>query len=315
MTDFTFRLRLKLSNRTAIEINKTAIDLSDLFPPSLNLASFESKMLLKEAKDLVFFGSGFSSREIALDAGQRVRDALTLAFSKLRIGAYFGERGPTGGFFQAGLAWLESRFGKRVLNDTYGLVAFETNPPASFARLGEPTLSLGTTTERFRSVFSKAIRISSPITDRHRLAYELFSASFFEQAEDARFLFLAMSVEALLDHHSRLPQVVEHVEQLISATLNAINLPTNEMESLIGSLSWLKVESIRQAGIRLAKQRLPGRQYMGLTAEGFFLHCYDLRSRLVHGNQPPPSRAEVGAAAATLEVFVSDLLAGLLLDS
>ena len=53
---------------------------------------------------------------------------------------------------------------------------------------------------------------------------------------------------------------------------------------------------------------------MGLDARKFFKVCYEIRSRLVHGQAPRPTRDEVGAVAAHLENFVGDLLSGPLLE-
>jgi hypothetical protein len=50
--------------------------------------------------------------------------------------------------------------------------------------------------------------------------------------------------------------------------------------------------------------------YGDRTAPDFFSYCYQMRSNLVHGNLPVPTFEEVGGVAATLEVFVSDLLTG-----
>jgi len=69
-------------------------------------------------------------------------------------------------------------------------------------------------------------------------------------------------------------------------------------------------ESINHTGRKLATTRLGSQHYGGKDADSFFSYCYGIRSRLVHGQQPIPDRAEVGSAAASLEVFVSDLLAG-----
>lgn len=45
-----------------------------------------------------------------------------------------------------------------------------------------------------------------------------------------------------------------------------------------------------------------------MSAPKFFTHCYKLRSDLVHGKFPPPSRDTIDRAAENLESFVSDLL-------
>jgi len=46
----------------------------------------------------------------------------------------------------------------------------------------------------------------------------------------------------------------------------------------------------------------------------FFTGCYEMRSRLVHGAYPRPSRGEVDRRAAALELFVRDILSLDLLD-
>jgi hypothetical protein len=94
----------------------------------------------------------------------------------------------------------------------------------------------------------------------------------------------------------------------------AADLPASEKSSLLGSLQWLRRQSIRQAGKALAAT-LGERTYMDMTPPKFFAHCYDLRSTLVHGETPLPKRQEVDVSAAQLERFVADLLSRELLDA
>jgi len=101
---------------------------------------------------------------------------------------------------------------------------------------------------------------------------------------------------------------VEQVDELIRLTREA-DMPEDDKESIVGSLRHLTNESLRQAGRRLATT-LGDRTYLRLEPKEFFVKCYDLRSRVVHGATPFPTREEVGPFAATLEVFVADLLAG-----
>lgn len=63
-----------------------------------------------------------------------------------------------------------------------------------------------------------------------------------------------------------------------------------------------------KAGRELASS-LAEKRYRNMTPPKFFSACYDVRSKLVHGTHPRPSREEVGSLAANLELFVSDLLA------
>lgn len=81
-----------------------------------------------------------------------------------------------------------------------------------------------------------------------------------------------------------------------------------EMCSLRGSLKHLANQSISQSGKSLARARLAGREYGGMTADRFFGNCYELRSKLVHGAKRQPRIAEVGQVNCELEAFVADLI-------
>ncbi len=144
------------------------------------------------------------------------------------------------------------------------------------------------------------------LTEERQVAYDFFAASFSQRSADARFALLMMALESLVEPRSRAPALRQHVESLIKSTEES-GLPPGEVRSLVGSLSWLKNESIGQAGRRLARQ-LNAKKYMDESPERFFTHCYELRSRLLHGVHPVPTRQEVDERAAPLEVFVADLL-------
>jgi hypothetical protein len=77
--------------------------------------------------------------------------------------------------------------------------------------------------------------------------------------------------------------------------------------SMLGALSWLQNESIGQAGSPAVRQRLDERKYGNLTPTKFFDHCYRLRSRLVHGSDPPAEN-DIADVLGDPEFFVSDLL-------
>jgi len=156
--------------------------------------------------------------------------------------------------------------------------------------------------EIVRTASTRDLRTS----DLEQLAYEIYSASFSTDAADARFMLLMMAVETLIQPVPRPPEAVAHVEGLIART-KASALSSDEVNSIKGSLSYLKTESIGQAGRRLASQ-LGDRRYMELAPPKFFTRCYEIRSRLAHGAFPRPSWEEVNSMAAPLELFVRDLL-------
>jgi hypothetical protein len=200
-----------------------------------------------------------------------------------------------------------------VLNDVHGLMTFECEPQPRFLRLGPVIAMVSSPHQRLTEAMEAATRLNATITSRELLAYDLYAASFSESNADARFVMLMMAIETLIEPQPRSEEARAVVDTLIQATRSS-SLPAGEVASIEGALDWLHSESISRAGRRLAS-RLGDRTYQGDTPARFFTRCYDLRSRLVHGAEPRPTRAEVGGLAAGLEHFVGDLISGPLLDN
>ncbi|TGJ96932.1 hypothetical protein DLJ96_02485 [Actinotalea fermentans ATCC 43279 = JCM 9966 = DSM 3133] len=144
------------------------------------------------------------------------------------------------------------------------------------------------------------------LDERQRLAYDLFSASFSQPASDARFLMLSMALETLIEQAPRSTAECGQIDAMIRS-LQESDLEQGAIASLVGSLRSLKRESVGQAGRRLAAGLSP-RQYLGRSAVDFFAYSYELRSKLVHGHVPRPSRPVVDECSAWLEQFVGHLL-------
>lgn len=308
MSHYSFRIRFVIAPGESIEIDKDDIDLSDFYPHPLRLLSGNPGKSVKEASDLVLRASGFSTEAEARDAGEQCRDFFTVVFAQLRIGVDFGDRAPRSGFFRPGLEFLEKQIGERVLNDQQGVMTFRSDPSPRFARLGSPRIIRGRTEAKFFEVLSRAAQGRVHLTNRERLAYDLFSASYFQHSQDARLLLLVIALESLLSLQPRAGAALAHVEDLIELTRTSADLSQSERNSILGSLRWLKTESIGESARRLLTDRLSNHQYMGMSPGRFFKHCYELRSRLVHGSEPFPSRDDVATASANLETMVGDVL-------
>ncbi len=268
---------------------------------------------IDKSEYLVLRGDGYGSETEARSAGERFRDALTVALSRIHVGADFGERAAKSGFTEQGLKWLETQSGARMLNDEHGLMTFESVPPPRFVEL-KMDAAFGRSGAKFEEAFRLAAKRADPVSEKARVAFDVYAASFFATRPDARLLLLMMALETLLQPQPRDAPTRAHLDQLIRATTESISLPPSEKESLRNALRQLMNESIRRAGQRLVADRLRGRAYMELEPAAFFQRCYALRSRLVHGGVPPPTRAETDLHAAHLEGMVGDLLSGPLLD-
>jgi hypothetical protein len=273
---------------------------------SIVLRARQDDLKICDSDQLAVIGSGYESARDAEVEGRRVRKAITVALARVRVGADFGDRAAKGVFTEHGLKWVEQQIGQRALNNVHGLMVFETIPKPRFAS-SNAQLTRGTTPESFLSAYAKSLELSPALSQREELSYTLFNTSFFQPTADSRFLLLIMAVEALIEPEPRCGESLAHVESLIQQTKNAA-LSAQERNSMLGTLRWLRVESINQAGRRIAGERLGSRTYIGMTAADFFTRCYQMRSNLVHGNIPVPTFNEIGAIAATLEVFVSELL-------
>lgn len=310
-----FRIRFRLPERLQVDSPDNTIVLADLSPKAGRVelrAPAGEDVEISDSHDLVVIGIGFASEVEALAAGERWRGIVQKGLAHQNIGADFGDRAPTGAMTTFGLQQLEAAHGGRFLNDVHGLSAFECDPWPRFVRMGAKAV-IGKPPAALRSAISVAARLGVAMTDRERLAYDLYSASFSQPSADARFVMLMMAVETLIEPEPRSPDAAHHVERLIRDTRES-KLSSSEIDSIVGTLNLLYAESIGQAGRRLARQ-LGNRRYMDESPTKFFTRCYDMRSRLVHGLDPRPSRGDVDKRAAELERFTSHLLSIELLDA
>lgn len=302
-------LRIRFTLGPGLEISSEASELSipDPIDGKDALLRGEREKNISESKNLSLTVRPFVSELDATGAADRWIDALKTGFARVLVGADFGERAPQGVVTAAGIEWLESEVDQRVLNDVHGASVYECEPDPRFARMSANAI-VGKPLDRVLAAISLALENRVEMSTQERLSYDLFAASSREFSVDARFVMLMMAVETLIRCDSREKSVRDHVSSLISATKQS-GISKAERDSIVGSLKWLLDESINQAGRKLAAT-LGERRYMGgmETPEKFFSKCYNLRSALVHGADPRPSRETVGDRTAQLEWFVADLL-------
>lgn len=311
---FSFRLRFEISETMALNIDEPKwVFAPTAEEPPVSLASPKEEIPIAKSQTLVLRADGYGSEPDALAAGKRYGDALARALARVRLGADFGRHAPRSGFTIAGLEMVAAQHGRRALNDIHGLMTFESEPSPLFARMGAK-FQVGRGAEKFKEAFAAAVREAPAMSEREHVAFDLFSASFVMSRADARLLMLVNAVEALLTPAPRSDVARAHVDELLRLTAASDALTPAEKNSISGSLRWLRSESISQAGQRFVTERLRDRQYSGMSAAKFFRTCYDFRCRLVHGSISQPTVDEVGSAAAILENFVGDLLAGPVLE-
>ncbi|MEV0597645.1 hypothetical protein [Nonomuraea cavernae] len=259
---------------------------------------------------LIVRGRNYVSIAAAEAAARQWRAALMLSFAKLNIGADFGTRAPQGQLADSGRRILQEHIPgqlRQVLDDVHGILVFPSEPTPLFVTAMPVRAVLSRPVQDVVTQALALVNRSDPVLDDAQLvAHSLFASSFSEASVDARFLMLMMAVETLIEPDDRSDAEVALVDHLIDQAKRA-DIPVRERDSLIGSLRSLRKQSIGQAGQSLAS-RLGDQQFSGESPAEFFKNCYALRSHLVHGKVPRPSREAVGLRAATLQIMVGRLL-------
>ena len=315
---YAFRLRFALSGLVRLNTGpQEELPITTSTGEDVKLRALQPGQALQDADQLVLIGKGHASEADAREAGLRWRGFAERALARVNIGANFGDRAPLSYMAPEFLEMLRQQWGvERVLQDEHGLMVFEAEPWPRFA-LSTLDVVVARPAPRLVKAIQKADEIAIDISEREKTAFDLYSASMFVASlADARFLLLMMALETLIDEQPRPDAAVAHVDGLIEQTRGS-SLPQKEIASLLGSLEYMRQESISAAGRRLVRQ-LGDRTYGDPVKEApakFFTGCYDLRSRLVHGWHPRPTFNEVNGRVAGLEMMVSDLLSGKLLDA
>jgi len=306
--DFTFWYRLTVAERSVIGIEAPVLTLyTATGQPDVVLTSTDMKTPLKTAKEIALRSAGWSTEKEADVKGAWYAARLDLALVRHRVGVRPEQCVSRSMLAKSGLQMGEAQPDQRVLNDTYGLSVFPSDPPPRFARIGGAFLSQPNP-ERIVATFSHLCSRELTLTSRDHLAIDLFNTSFLQPSSATRVVTLVMAVESLLEQLPRPPETLTLVDSFIKQAEGDEALVNSHRDSFLGSLRRLRLESIGSAGRRLAMARLGKRKYMNLAAPKFFDHCYCLRSKLVHGTAKQPSDQKVKSTAGAMEVFVAEMI-------
>ena len=243
-------------------------------------------MAIKDADQWALVGEGYNSETEASEAGVLFRDALLLTLAKLGVGVDCGKRSPK---VRDRLRAAILRGANRAegFNNVHGLMTYVSDPPPRFIEIKTAPVH-AKNIETFEERFLASIALQPTLGDQDRLSLSLFHASFFQPTADSRFLLLVMAIEALIEPKPKSEEAIKYVEGFIEK-IEASSLRQDEKSSLIGSLEFLRNESIGQAGRRLVTVKLGDKLYQDKPAPKFLSYVYTLRSRLVHGAVPGPN--------------------------
>ena len=305
---YAFRIRFVLAEtvRVGLDLPEIALASIEVDGEDVVLRCIDLDDEISKTGTLLLRGESYESDEDAQAAGARWLDWLKIAFAGNNVGADFGDRAvPVGWMAPDAHAEFDAENDIETLRDVHGVMTFALGPRQMFSRMsGSATVIVSG--DKVKESIRSAREHELNMTSAERVAYDMFGASFSQPSADARFLLLMVALEELIPRVERDAEGQSHVRRLIESTRRS-GLPVAEIDSLAGALEVLRYKSIGQVGRALVKSLEP-RQYMALTPVKFFTKCYDLRSALVHGDDPLPTRSEIDLHAANLTLLVGDLI-------
>lgn len=174
---YSFRIRFNRSPTDAIQSaqNQLSVSVADK-RVSIVLRARQDDLTIRDSDQLALVGSGYQTESEASAAGSLLQDALMVALARIRVGADFGHRAAKGMFTTHGLKWVGEQIGQRVLNNTLGLMVFQSEPKPRFASTNAQ-MTRGANPEIFMSAFTQAITLEPQIVERDLLAYTLFQTT------------------------------------------------------------------------------------------------------------------------------------------
>lgn len=304
---FTFRLRFHLHDTDRINCDQEELEiLADPEGSQLCLRSGARGTPIKQSPRVAIFGHSYPSQEDAFQAALHAKTALLMWAVRQRLGIDLGGRQPTSVITEYGMRAIESQIGRPIRNDVHGIDVYQAQGLQCFASFGS-TVEVGRSQDTFIDQFRDAFLNPPKLTEKQRLACELYCASFFDVSHRSRLITLVTAIETLLQPRLRSDIAQSLVEAMEEMGENS-GLDKEEKRVLRSTLQWLKQESIGQAGRALVARLLPGREYEGRPAERVFSHFYDLRSQIVHSGAPHDPDVNVQNEAALCQAIVADLL-------
>lgn len=269
------------------------------------LGQQQETLPLARTRRAVIKGIGYATEAEAQEAAKFWRASFMATFAAMRIGVDFGDRAARStSWSRNAIAAVSKQSGRPAFNYQGGILIYESNSPPIFM----PTFSAEGTVAgppRLPAALANA-RSRGGLSEERQVTYDLFSTALGLASGDAQYAMLMAALETMIKPQPRSQEAVKHVSKLMELTRQS-GLPKKEIESLTGSIKWLYQESISQAGKKIAATLEP-RRYMNERPEAFFRGCYEIRSRLLHGQAPLPSALAVRSRIPYLIEFVADLI-------
>jgi hypothetical protein len=306
MSLYQFRFRFHISQKGLLKGNEKEIEFS---LPNGHKATFRclDNNIFDESTKFIIVSGGYDSEEIALTSAKEIKKAVLCFGTKYRLGVDVGKDKANGGFSKYVKDKILVEHGLKIIDNVHGISVYTEDYPTSYVTLAGVGLLNPRQNVYFAEEVCKLIPIANIVDEKIRLGMELLTSSYFESSTRSRFVTLVFSAESIANPEKRSDSSIALVNELLTSVKTS-KINSQERDSLLGSLSWLKNDSISQCLRKMTNKYLPNKIYGGLKSDKFISKCYEARSTLVHNGAVDEKDYDIGILAADLEVYMTDML-------
>lgn len=242
-----------------------------------------------DGQSLALTGPPVDSKELAMKQGEIALGALLQATLRQGYAVLLHPRRPEGVITQYGMEWCAQQLGgiDSLYRDRLGITIFEERGETRFVSMSGGVPSI---TTEFVSFFAEwTSDVSTSISLRNLIAYDLYSSSRFESSSRARFLLLVMAIESLAKQDKRAEDEQALITQLL-AIVEESALDKSRRTALKDGLRKFRNVSIGESCRILINEAFVAGVVEDPEAARHFRDCYRIRGQIVHsGKTPQPS--------------------------
>jgi hypothetical protein len=221
-------------------------------------------------------GTSFPSHTAAREAGERIRKTLSFFAAERRIGLDCQDR-PGASFSQVIKDTIAREHGVQLRDDIHGLDVYaEEMPVTRFTFEGYASVAHELDDYENRLVFF--FRANPSLSEKQRLALDLYNLSHFEGTAKTRFLTLITVIEVLATRQKR-PVSVRALLKKFKEQATEADLQPEALRSLSDALGTLERQSIGEACRQFVIEHASAEDAV------YFTNCYKARSQLVHSGR------------------------------
>ncbi len=307
IVNYAFRIKFYLSQAGAISSDNPEEQFFISNGKTAKIFCYKNK--LSESSEIYICTNGYSSVDEAKEEGKKIQKSILIASSLRRIFVDVGKDRATIIIPKELKEKLLNEYKVEFIEEVHGLDVYNASKNIKIVKGTQPTLvTVNKATDLIKDIQSLlSASISTYLNDKELLAFELYGASGFEKSPRSRFLTLMLAIESMIEQKDRPPKIINAIKYLIKI-FETMNLNTDEIKSIKSGIFDLKIESISKSGQNLSKTLLGSKKYQGSDPSKFFKYCYKIRSNLVHNGEPNIPDHKFSGLAATLEIFVHDIL-------